>query len=401
MKTSLKIAIFSGAIPSTTFIEHLIDGVAKHHQVLLFGVIEKEKHYESKNIRVYKTPYSHILNLCYTVWRLLKLGFTRPKDVIKLFKEISKYNRLYDKWIWFSKFLPIILYRPDIFHMQWTRDLEFYTFLKTRFDIPMVVSLRGAHMHYTPIVLPYIADVYRAIFPAIDRFHAVSESMSQAAQHFGAQKKQIQVIHSPISKSVLGQYLTYKKNATSFRIGFVGRFHWVKGVRYAFEACTILNSQKFDYNFTVVSSNTPTEEVLFKLNQLQLQNSVNIKSELSQEKLFEVMKSFDVLLLPSLNEGIANVVLEAMAMGIPVISTDCGGMSEVVINNTTGWLVPIRDPKAIAKAIVEVSETSEQEIQRITQNAHNFVKKHFNADNSIKKFLELYEDVISQGLNDS
>ena len=54
--------------------------------------------------------------------------------------------------------------------MQWARDLEFYAFLKTRFDIPMVVSLRGAHMHYTPIVSPYIADVYRAIFPEIKGF---------------------------------------------------------------------------------------------------------------------------------------------------------------------------------------------------------------------------------------
>ena len=64
------------------------------------------------------------------------------------------------------------------------------------------------------------------------------------------------------------------------------------------------------------------------------------------------MRSFDVLLLPSLNEGIANVVLEAMAIGVPVISTDCGGMSEVVILDTTGWLLPVRDSKAIAKGLI-------------------------------------------------
>ena len=85
------------------------------------------------------------------------------------------------------------------------------------------------------------------------------------------------------------------------------------------------------------------------MNQLGINDSVNIMNELPQDELFEIMRSFDVLLLPSLNEGIANVVLEDMAIGIPVISSDCGGMPEVVIPNTTGWLVPVRDSKAIAK----------------------------------------------------
>ena len=59
----------------------------------------------------------------------------------------------------------------------------------------------------------------------------------------------------------------------------------------------------------------------------------------------------------------------------------------------TGWLVPLRDSQAIADAIVEVSKTSEFELQRITKNAHNFVKIHFNAKESINQFLDLYDTV--------
>ena len=69
------------------------------------------------------------------------------------------------------------------------------------------------------------------------------------------------------------------------------------------------------------------------------------------------MQDFDLLILPSLNEGIANVVLEAMALGIPVISADCGGMSEVVLPNETGWLVPVRDSEAMGEAIIEFTQT--------------------------------------------
>ncbi|TVZ59159.1 colanic acid/amylovoran biosynthesis glycosyltransferase [Flavobacteriaceae bacterium MAR_2010_105] len=395
MRKQLSIAIFSGELPSSTFIETLIHGVAKAHKVYLFGIQRSKLSYTNPHIKIFKTPNTHGLNLLYTLYRLVLLGLQRPKDVIGLFKEIKRYNSRYEQWTWFSRFLPIVLYRPDVFHMQWTRDLEFYAFLKTRFKIPIVVSLRGAHVHYTPIVAPYIADVYRASFPLMDGFHAVSQAMAQEALRYGADASKVKVIHSPIALSLFDRFVPYHKTSkASIKIGAVGRFHWVKGMRYAFDACALLKVQSFAYEFAFVSSNAIDEASLFQIDQLGIGEQVTILSALEQSALFEVMRSFDVLVLPSLNEGIANVVLEAMALGIPVISTNCGGMPEVVIPNETGWLVPVRDAQALADAIVEVSQTSEQELQRITKNAHDLVKQQFNAEESIQAFLELYEDVL-------
>jgi colanic acid/amylovoran biosynthesis glycosyltransferase len=68
-------------------------------------------------------------------------------------------------------------------------------------------------------------------------------------------------------------------------------------------------------------------------------------------------------------------------------------MTEVVIPKETGWLVPVRDPEALANAIVEIKDTSEAELQDITKNAHHFVQEHFNAEDSIQQFLELYESI--------
>jgi colanic acid/amylovoran biosynthesis glycosyltransferase len=130
------------------------------------------------------------------------------------------------------------------------------------------------------------------------------------------------------------------------------------------------------------------------MHQLELEQHITLIGAMPQEDLIETLKSYDVLLLSSVEEGIANVVLEAMAVGLAVISTDCGGMAEVVGHKGTGWLVPVRDPQAIADAIVEVSETSELELQHITQNAHQFVKTHFNAEDGIRRFHELYERVM-------
>lgn len=395
MSRILKVAIFSGAIPSTTFIEHLIKGVAHQYRVMLFGVVGSPKTYQSKHIKIYKTPYSHLLNLCYTLWRLLLLGIKHPTHILKLFKEVKKYKRIYDRWIWFSKFLPIVLYKPDILHLQWARDVEFYSFLKDQFGIRLIVSLRGAHINYTPIVEPRMAVIYKNTFPKVDAFHAVSEAIGIEAQKYGAEPAKINLIHSPIQRNFFNAFTPFKKSKVkTLNIVSVGRFHWKKGFKYAFDAIYLLREAGLKIEYTIIGSEIASENLLFQMHQLQLESQIKLMGVLSQDDLLETLKTFDVLLLPSVEEGIANVVLEAMAVGLPVISTDCGGMPEVVKHRETGWLVPVHDPQAIADAILDVSQTQEQELQRITQNAHDFVKMEFNAGDSIQKFLKLYQSVI-------
>ena len=63
----------------------------------------------------------------------------------------------------------------------------------------------------------------------------------------------------------------------------------------------------------------------------------------------EIMQTMDLFVLPSINEGISNTILEAMATALPVIATDVGGNPELVINNQTGYLVPRQDPIAMAE----------------------------------------------------
>lgn len=391
----MKIAIFSGEIPSATFIEHLIEGVVSHHKVLLFGVIVTPKTYTNNNIKIYKTPHSHVLNLCYTLWRLLLLGITHPSDIFKLFKEVKQYKKYYDKWIWFSKFLPMVLYKPDILHLQWARDLEFYYFLKEDFNIKLMVSLRGAHINYTPIVEPRMAAIYKNTFPKVDAFHAVSEAVGIEAQKYAAPSSKINLIHSPIPSSFFDEFTIYTKSIEkTIKLISVGRFHWKKGFKYVLDALFLLKEKGYSIEYTIVGPKEMTEAISFQIHQLNLNDQVKLIGSIGQRKLIKEIKLQDILILSSVEEGIANVVLEAMAVGLPVISTDCGGMPEVVKHKETGWLVPIRNPTAIVDAIIELSKTPEKELQRITQNAHDFVKAEFHAEDNISQFVDLYEEVV-------
>ena len=394
----MKIAIFSGAIPSTTFIEHLIDGVSQHQEVLLFGVLSKPIRYDEKRVRLYITPRSHWNNLLITAFRSLRLLIKNHTHLKIIYKEAKQYPTFYERFIWFSKFVPIALYQPDIIHFQWARDLDFYAFFITKLRFKCVLSLRGAHINYTPIIEPRIGDLYSAVFPLIDGFHAVSEAIKVEAQQYGALDAVTSVIHSPIKPLFFEKYQpkvrTFKQEV---HIVSVGRFHWIKGYAYALNALAILKSKGMRFTYTIIGPTTYTEALLFQLHDLGLEAEVQLVDHIAQAELIDYLLTQDVLLLPSLEEGIANVVLEAMAIGLPVVSTDCGGMAEVVKHKETGWLVPVRNPDAIAEAIIDVTQTSDEGLLEITQHAHDFVKEHFNAEDSIQQFLELYERVAGNG----
>lgn len=389
----LKIAIFSGKIPSTTFVEQLILGVAKTHEVFLFGTMSAQPKYASPRVKLYANRVSTFQNLLITLYRTVLLLFKSPKQVFQLFKIISRYPSLYSQWNWYSKLLPIVLYRPDVLHVQWAKGIADFMPLQDVFGIAIVLSLRGTHINQTPITQPDIARMYAQIFPKIKAFHAVSEAISVTTQKYGAAADNIAVIHSPVPLSAVKRYRPFVKTVRPLKIVSIGRFHWIKGMNDMFDALHLLGDLDFEYY--CVSSSALSESALFQLHQLQLEDKTRIIKGLKQDALFDFLQDCDVLVLPSLDEGIANVVLEAMAIGIPVISTDCGGMAEVVIPNETGWLVPIRDPEAIAAAICDCAQTSEEELQRMTKNAHEFVKTHFDAEKSIAQFIALYEKVMT------
>ncbi|WP_375234797.1 glycosyltransferase family 4 protein [Winogradskyella sp.] len=391
----MKIAIYSGTIPSTSFIERLIVGVSQYHNVLLFGVQKNQVNYSSDSIKVFVTPSSKWANIMVTFFRTLRLFFKQPKVLFELLDEVKSEKTRYSKFVKFSRCLPILLHRPDILHLQWAKDISTYAFFKTRFGIPLIVSFRGAHINYTPVVEPSYASIYKELFPHVDAFHGVSKTIIDKASRYDTIADRSTVIYSPTPAFFFDTYKAYlKPSLKTIKIVSVGRNHWKKGYQYAIDAVHQLRVKGYDVHYTLIGPAKPTEALLFQMHQLDVADAISFKSHLDQKQLLEELKCQDILLLPSLGEGIANVVLESMAIGLPVISTNCGGMEEVVKHKETGWLIPMRDAKAITDAIIDFYKTPEGDVKLMIDNAHQLVKKEFNYDTNISKFIKLYEAVV-------
>lgn len=386
--TTPKIAIYSGEVPSSTFIERLISGVAESGcEMYLFGSLKKRTTYRQPNIRriTYSdTTFSKGIHLLkYSM--LLFLFKNKAKRKLDAFiKSHSPYPNLSK-----VKYYPVLWHHPDVFHIQWTKNINDWMWVQ-EFGIKLIVSLRGTHINTSPITSPYWAASYTNCFPKVDGFHAVSKAIVSEAQKYGASPKKIQVVYSgldpieiPLRKSVNPR----------FKMIAVGRKHWVKGYPYALESCHLLKNAGMDFDFQIIGA-ADSEELQYQRVDLGLEKEVQLLGKLPFIEVQQRIQAADVLLLSSVEEGIANVVLEAMQLGTLVLSTDCGGMGEVIKDGVNGFLVPIRNPEAMAAAIQKIQKLSREEKEKIIAAAQETIENRYTTTTMVKGMLGLYNQVL-------
>lgn len=384
----MKVALYTGELPPPVFIDRLIHGLAKEGvELILFGAMKKKVSYAFPTITV--VGYRGKMH---KAWQLFKytvlLLLFKAKAKKKLDKILAQQGRT--GTLQKLKCYPVLYHQPDIFHLQWAKAIGDWMWVQ-EFGMKLVLSLRGAHINYSPIHDEALRLSYETHFPKADAFHAVSKALSKEGQRYGANESRIQLVYSGLPLEEFP--FEIKKNIpTTLKIVSIGRTHWKKGYIYALDAMPFLQQQNSSFQYTLLGVQ-PSEELLFQLNDLNLHHQVTFKDAVPFEQVIKEIRNADVLLLPSVEEGIANVVLEAMALGTLVVTTACGGMTEVVTDGVNGFVVPVRDPKAIAAAIVKVSELALEDYQRMTNAARNTIEKNFTEQQMVVAMQKLYQSL--------
>jgi colanic acid/amylovoran biosynthesis glycosyltransferase len=176
----------------------------------------------------------------------------------------------------------------------------------------------------------------------------------------------------------------------------VGRPHWKKGYDTALKALALLKKKGLQLNYQIIGADG-NQELLFLRKELDLETEVEFLPKLPQQKVFELMSSSDIFLLSSIEEGIANVAVEAMALGCPVISTNCGGMEELITHQKEGWIVPVYDEEAMARQILEFSLLDLEYIKNIKHAALLKIEQQHTESKMIEDMMSLYKSVY--GIN--
>jgi len=141
----------------------------------------------------------------------------------------------------------------------------------------------------------------------------------------------------------------------------VGRFIEKKGFVYMIKACQQLKDKGYLFKYQIVGeADEQTDRIKQLIKELNLEDTVSLSGTVSQEELRQINNKCTIFVLPCLivengdRDGIPNVLVEAMAMEIPVISTNISGIPELIEHQTDGLLVPQKDASALAEAIEDL-----------------------------------------------
>jgi N-acetyl-alpha-D-glucosaminyl L-malate synthase BshA len=114
-----------------------------------------------------------------------------------------------------------------------------------------------------------------------------------------------------------------------------------------------------------------------------------------QEDTSEILSQMDLMLLPSEKESFGLVALEAMSCGVPVISSDAGGLPEVIEHGQSGYTFPVGDIDSMAEAAISLLQDKEK-YDRFSKAAINRSQTHFGADQIVKLYEDIYHQVLEQ-----
>jgi len=177
-------------------------------------------------------------------------------------------------------------------------------------------------------------------------------------------------------------------------IGYVGRFSIEKGIIEFIEAVPGIIEQHPDWEVFLIGGGMLGDEVSNLIRSLKLTNQVKIYNWIENEALPNYYNQMKLVVMPSKTEGLPNVLLEAISCGTPVLATQVGGIPDIIVDETTGFVLKNISPDEIGKRVTyALSDISR--LKTISQNAMSLVHQRYSLDAAVERYFSIFSDLIN------
>lgn len=200
-------------------------------------------------------------------------------------------------------------------------------------------------------------DVYQKLFARGDLFQPISKRWEKKLIDLGCDSQKISVHRMGIDVDKIEPRASSHTRNGCIKLLSVSRLVEKKGIEFGIQAISKLIESYPNVEYVIVGDGPLQKELSDLIDRLKLNRIVKLTGWRNQEEIFGFMQESDILIAPSVTgktgdqEGIPVALMEAMAHGLPVVSTLHSGIPELVIDSKTGFLVGERDPEALAKKI--------------------------------------------------
>jgi glycosyltransferase involved in cell wall biosynthesis len=295
--------------------------------------------------------------------------------------------------------------RPEIIH-TWLDDVNVIAGLAAVLaGVPkIVIGCRSLAPHHFPFHQPYMKPLYRMLCecPNVTVLNNSRAGAESYEAWLGELKKKVRVLHNGFDFPRIAPAGVVREASRNIRIelgispearivGTVMRLSDEKNPELWVKSAELVSQHEKNAYFVVVGDGPLRERLESMAASLGIQSKVLFLGK--RQDIPDLLAMMDVFVLTSKVEGLPNVLIEAQALGVPVVATHVGGVAEVFENGVTGVLVDDHSPVAVAEAVLRLF-SDEAMVERSRERAPVMIRDRFSIARMVNETLKVY------GIND-
>ena len=410
----MRIAFIVGQFPvvSETFILNQITGLLdRGHEVDIYADYPGNFSKNHQDIDKYKllerTYYASRMpgNRFFRMLKSLGLLFANfYKDPVILLRSLNvfKYRNKYGSLTLLFAVVPFLKKRPsyDIIHCHFGSNGVKGRFLREIGAIQgkLIVTFHGIDI--TRDLQEEGERIYDCLFEEGDLFLPISSRWKQRLIELGCNEKDIVVHRMGINCRQFSFTLRELQANSPVRIVTIARLVEKKGVEYGIRAVAKLVRAKLSIEYHVIGDGPLREDLRQLIQELDANDTVKLLGWKQQQEVVEILNNAHIMLAPSVTsqdgdqEGIPVSLMEAMARGLPIVSTQHSGIPELIENGVSGFLVPEQDVDALAEKLGYLIEHPEV-WPEMGRAGRVYVEKHYDINKLNNQLVEIYQKLLT------
>ena len=277
--------------------------------------------------------------------------------------------------------------KPDLLYSHYLFITNIALSLKQKYHVPLVGIEHWSEIN-KPELSPNVRRLGEATYPHLDGLIAVADSLRQSLRRHFAQNAA--VVHN-----MAGREFTYRPGTQAD-----GRLHYIatgslihrKGFDLLVKAFAQAGLDKARWQLDIVGGGPEREKLQAMIDAAGLSANITLVGQRTKTEIATMLQQSNVFVLPSRNENFSVAVLEALACGLPVIASVCGGIREC-IDEQNGLLFPVDDVDALTKALQQMQQNySQYDRQQIAADC----QARFSPEVIAQQLTDVFESVLTK-----
>ena len=392
----MKICIITTSYPrykgdfAGNFIHNLAKGLVKEGvrvSVVAPHDVNTKNHDTIDDVEIYRFQYWFTKK-----GQKVAYGGGMPDNIANSF--LAKIQLLFFMFFFFLNGLKVAK-KCDLIHAQFLLSGFIGVFIKKLTKKSLIITARGSDVNSIPSKKSFQRIILKSLNSA-GIIICVSSGIKNKLENLSVPENKLVVIPNGVDLITFSENHFRNQENTLRTIVWVGRMVEVKGLQYLFKSLQIVKNNVPDGKLILVGDGPLREKLVILSRELKIEEMVSFVGYVEHKKIPDYLHKSIALVVSSTNEGFPNVIYEAMAMSLPVISTKIGGIQDIIKDRYNGFLVEPKNPEQLAEKIIYLLENPAIAKAMGRNGKDTILKLGLTWKNTAKRTIEIYKNLLRE-----